>query len=145
MFQKKAKYYTNIDECPIIIYDKVNETQNLANLAYEGKAKLKEALKHWETINNEIFWEFGLNPKYAYILRLKKDLCRCIHEYYVKGMLSSKPMIKYFEYLIKEESKGLEVNKENIGKICAKLSKNNGFMIDPAKISVRMFFSMVND
>lgn len=105
---------------------------------------MKKCMQYWYDINNELFHSFGLNPAYRHLLELKQEYAQQLYDWKVKGDLSSEPMAKYTARIIEKEQQKAGV-KENIAKVCAKLSKAYGFMVDPSKVTVRMFFAMMGE
>ena len=139
-----SKYYKSIDTLPVIVYDQITDTGDIKKLCYKGRPQLKKCLHHWYNINNELYHSFGLNPAYRHLLELKQEYAQFLYEWKVGNDLSAEPMAKYTARIIEKEQESLGV-KENLSKVCAKLSKAYGFMVDPAKVTVRMFFAMMTE
>ena len=56
-------YYNSIDNCPILIWDKITQTGDLKYLLKRGKVT-DSAIKHYENINAQLIDNFGISDKY---------------------------------------------------------------------------------
>lgn len=136
-----AKYYDNIDNCPVIIFNKILEGESIDLLCYEGKPNKKRCVHSWYKLYNEYIKEFGLPKQYINYLKDMVKVCQLYNQAYNEGKRDRLTMARH-----KEKIASLEINtgeKVNFNKVVATVSKYMGYPIDPSKTSVRIFYSNI--
>lgn len=135
----KSKYYTDIDVCPVGIFQKVMDTGELIHICYDGKPNPKKAYHHWVNIFDQYIDTFGMPSNY--ISYLKKMVIAL--DFYSKAYCDNRKDLITMA-IVKEREALMDLGdnekKEDFSLIVANVSKFLGFAVDPMQTSVRQFY-----
>ena len=146
MFFKKLELYTTIEDLPIGNFQRIMKEGNLKHIIYKGKFKKKhipKLEKAWIDCYNQYLQTFGLNKMYLLVLEQEEKIAKLICDRWIKDLKHLNGVIKHEEQVLKQmmlPSKGV---KKSFEEDLAIIQKHNGFVIDPKKTSVKMFFTYV--
>ena len=144
------EYIDNIDDCKALTFFQIcSNEKDFDALRLSGRKSKQKALKAWLNLYNDYLKNFGLPENYAQYLKLMIKANKVWIDVTVNKKKSRRRKAQLIEsealQLINDENKS---NSNEIGVICAKLSKYLGFHVDATQISVRQFYSylkMLND
>ena len=140
----KNKYYDSIDNCPFLIFLKINEgKKDKTSLCFEGEATEEESEKAWDSLYSEYVNEFGVSPEYAHYLQQKALLCSYYDNYYNQNQTWYEPLIIEKEQSIRNLEAKIEGSSIDFNEMVGKLAKKMGFAINISKITIREFYSYV--
>ena len=148
-FFLKVKFYDSIENIPMWNYWKIEETSDLKYLAigknYENQFfydKLK-ASNAWTKVNGSYLDVFGVSEHYRDVLMLKRDIA--LNEYAWER--NREPIARVYAREAKKELENLELNSlnEKPQDQVFFIEKEMGFKVDPKKISLKDFYSYVNN
>ena len=146
MFFKKLELYTTIEDLPIGNFQRIMKEGDLKYMIYKGKFKKKhlpKLEKAWINCYNQYLQTFGLNKMYLLVLEQEEKIAKLICDRWIKDLKHLNGVIKHEEQVLKQmmlPSKGV---KKSFEEDLAIIQKHNGFVIDPKKTSVKMFFTYV--
>lgn len=137
-----AKYADNIDTCSALLFNQVMTGKKQPSaLKIKGIFSSKSrALKAWKKLFNEYLEVFGLPTEYIMYLKRQIKANDARIDVYVKGKTHKKAMIEVYDY---EASTIIDTDGADIGATAAQISDMKGFLIEPEKVSVRTFYSML--
>ena len=138
-FFSKAKYYEDIDSCPVGVFQKVINTGELKHLCIEGKPDHEKIYEHWVNIFDEYIAVFGMPSNYLSYLKKMVIAINLFSQAYNENRkdLITMAHVREREALIDlgDNEKG-----DNFHVIVANVSKFMGYQVDPMKTSVRQFY-----
>jgi hypothetical protein len=136
------KYFDSINNCPILIFDKINKTGDIRLLIVDKAINIsdKELLKIWEKIFDEYIEIFGISETYVNWIMYMQEAIRL----YDEAINEDKPHL-YTMAQVKEieASEMLTATVEDINITCAKISRELGFAVNPLKTTVSEFYSYI--
>ncbi len=143
----KLNYYKSIDEMPIFNWFKIQETNDLSYLLYKKRgctpkqaAILKEAL---QLMTNEYIDTFGISDQYKNILELKRDIRVKEILFATTGEKINKTFISVLQSKLKVALESTQ--KSDTGSVIVHVNKYMGYRADLKKISVKEFYSILNE
>ena len=146
MFFKKLELYTTIEDLPIGNFQRIMKDGNLKHMIQKGKFKKKhlpKLEKAWINCYNQYLQTFGLNKMYLLVLEQEEKIAKLICDRWIKDLKHLNGIIKHEEQVLKEMVLPTKGVKKSFEEDLAIIQKHNGFVIDPKKTSVKMFFTYV--
>lgn len=146
MFFKKLELYTTIEDLPIGNFQRIMKEGDLKYMIYKGKFKKKhlpKLEKAWIDCYNQYLQTFGLNKMYLLVLEQEEKIAKLICDRWIKDLKHLNGVIKHEEQVLKEMVLPTKGVKKSFEEDLAIIQKHNGFVIDPKKTSVKMFFTYV--
>ena len=146
MFFKKLELYTTIEDLPIGNFQRIMKEGDLKYMINKGKFKKKhlpKLEKAWINCYNQYLQTFGLNKMYLLVLEQEEKIAKLICDRWIKDLKHLNGIIKHEEQLLKEMVLPTKGVKKSFEEDLAIIQKHNGFVIDPKKTSVKMFFTYV--
>ena len=146
MFFKKLELYTSIEDLPIGNFQRIMKEGDLKYMIYKGKFKKKhlpKLEKAWIDCYNQYLQTFGLNKMYLLVLEQEEKIAKLICDRWIKDLKHLNGIIKHEEQVLKEMVLPTKGVKKSFEEDLAIIQKHNGFVIDPKKTSVKMFFTYV--
>lgn len=146
MFFKKLELYTTIEDLPIGNFQRIMKEGDLKHMIQKGKFKKKhipQLEKAWINCYNQYLQTFGLNKMYLLVLEQEEKIAKLICERWIKDLKHLNGIIKHEEQVLKEMVLPTKGVKKSFEEDLAIIQKHNGFVIDPKKTSVKMFFTYV--
>ena len=146
MFFKKLELYTTIEDLPIGNFQRIMKDGNLKHMIQKGKFKKKhipQLEKAWINCYNQYLQTFGLNKMYLLVLEQEEKIAKLICDRWIKDLKHLNGIIKHEEQVLKEMVLPTKGVKKSFEEDLAIIQKHNGFVIDPKKTSVKMFFTYV--
>ena len=146
MFFKKLELYTTIEDLPIGNFQRIMKEGDLKYMIQKGKFKKKhlpKLEKAWINCYNQYLQTFGLNKMYLLVLEQEEKIAKLICDRWIKDLKHLNGIIKHEEQLLKEMVLPTKGVKKSFEEDLAIIQKHNGFVIDPKKTSVKMFFTYV--
>jgi len=146
MFFNKLETYNSIEDLPIGNFQRIMKQGDLKHMIQKGKFKKKhipQLEKAWINCYNQYLQTFGLNKMYLLVLEQEEKIAKLICDRWIKDLKHLNGVIKHEEQVLKKmilPSKGV---KKSFEEDLAIIQKHNGFVIDPKKTSVKMFFTYV--
>lgn len=136
-------YYGDIDEMPLYNWRKCNEGKVHYTRKNLEKGTKKRDHEQWEKTYDSYLAEFGLGQDYARYYELKIELAVIQCEFVETDDRFLLNRIKQLEHEIKElleREPGADTDTAIVH-----LSKWMGSLIDQKKVTVRMFYKMLNE
>ena len=146
MFFKKLELYTTIEDLPIGNLQRIMKEGDLKHMIQKGKFKKKhipQLEKAWINCYNQYLQTFGLNKMYLLVLEQEEKIAKLICDRWIKDLKHLNGIIKHEEQVLKEMVLPTKGVKKSFEEDLAIIQKHNGFVIDPKKTSVKMFFTYV--
>jgi len=146
MFFKKLELYTTIEDLPIGNFQRIMKEGDLKYMIYKGKFKKKhlpKLEKAWINCYNQYLQTFGLNKMYLLVLEQEEKIAKLICDRWIKDLKHLNGVIKHEEQVLKQMILPTKGVKKSFEEDLAIIQKHNGFVIDPKKTSVKMFFTYV--
>ena len=146
MFFKKLELYTTIEDLPIGNFQRIMKEGDLKHMIQKGKFKKKhipQLEKAWINCYNQYLQTFGLNKMYLLVLEQEEKIAKLICDRWIKDLKHLNGIIKHEEQVLKEMVLPTKGVKKSFEEDLAIIQKHNGFVIDPKKTSVKMFFTYV--
>ena len=146
MFFKKLELYTSIEDLPIGNFQRIMKQGDLKHMIQKGKFKKKhipQLEKAWINCYNQYLQTFGLNKMYLLVLEQEEKIAKLICDRWIKDLKHLNGIIKHEEQVLKEMVLPTKGVKKSFEEDLAIIQKHNGFVIDPKKTSVKMFFTYV--
>lgn len=146
MFFKKLELYTTIEDLPIGNFQRIMKEGDLKYMIYKGKFKKKhlpKLEKAWIDCYNQYLQTFGLNKMYLLVLEQEEKIAKLICDRWIKDLKHLNGVIKHEEQVLKQMILPTKGVKKSFEEDLAIIQKHNGFVIDPKKTSVKMFFTYV--
>jgi len=146
MFFKKLELYTTIEDLPIGNFQRIMKEGDLKHMIQKGKFKKKhipKLEKAWIDCYNQYLQTFGLNKMYLLVLEQEEKIAKLICDRWIKDLKHLNGIIKHEEQVLKEMVLPTKGVKKSFEEDLAIIQKHNGFVIDPKKTSVKMFFTYV--
>jgi hypothetical protein len=146
MFFKKLELYTTIEDLPIGNFQRIMKEGDLKYMIQKGKFKKKhlpKLEKAWINCYNQYLQTFGLNKMYLLVLEQEEKIAKLICDRWIKDLKHLNGIIKHEEQVLKEMVLPTKGVKKSFEEDLAIIQKHNGFVIDPKKTSVKMFFTYV--
>ena len=146
MFFKKLELYTTIEDLPIGNFQRIMKEGDLKYMIYKGKFKKKhlpKLEKAWINYYNQYLQTFGLNKMYLLVLEQEEKIAKLICDRWIKDLKHLNGVIKHEEQVLKQMILPTKGVKKSFEEDLAIIQKHNGFVIDPKKTSVKMFFTYV--
>jgi len=146
VFFKKLELYTTIEDLPIGNFQRIMKEGDLKYMINKGKFKKKhlpKLEKAWINCYNQYLQTFGLNKMYLLVLEQEEKIAKLICDRWIKDLKHLNGIIKHEEQLLKEMVLPTKGVKKSFEEDLAIIQKHNGFVIDPKKTSVKMFFTYV--
>lgn len=146
MFFKKLELYTSIEDLPIGNFQRIMKEGDLKHMIQKGKFKKKhipQLEKAWINCYNQYLQTFGLNKMYLLVLEQEEKIAKLICDRWIKDLKHLNGIIKHEEQVLKEMVLPTKGVKKSFEEDLAIIQKHNGFVIDPKKTSVKMFFTYV--
>jgi len=146
VFFKKLELYTTIEDLPIGNFQRIMKEGDLKYMIQKGKFKKKhlpKLEKAWINCYNQYLQTFGLNKMYLLVLEQEEKIAKLICDRWIKDLKHLNGIIKHEEQLLKEMVLPTKGVKKSFEEDLAIIQKHNGFVIDPKKTSVKMFFTYV--
>jgi len=146
MFFKKLELYTTIEDLPIGNFQRIMKEGDLKHMIQKGKFKKKhlpKLEKAWIDCYNQYLQTFGLNKMYLLVLEQEEKIAKLICDRWIKDLKHLNGIIKHEEQVLKEMILPTKGVKKSFEEDLAIIQKHNGFVIDPKKTSVKMFFTYV--
>lgn len=146
MFFKKLELYTTIEDLPIGNFQRIMKEGDLKYMIQKGKFKKKhipQLEKAWINCYNQYLQTFGLNKMYLLVLEQEEKIAKLICDRWIKDLKHLNGIIKHEEQVLKEMVLPTKGVKKSFEEDLAIIQKHNGFVIDPKKTSVKMFFTYV--
>ena len=149
IFRKKNKYYKSIETLPVWNYWMVAETEDYKyliesdNYNKKFKTNINKLVAIWDGISCEYMNYFGINNTYKELLMLKREII--LNEYIWTSR--REPIARVYAREAKKELENLELNSlnEKPQDQVFFIEKEMGFKVDPKKISLKDFYSYVNN
>lgn len=146
VFFKKLELYTSIEDLPIGNFQRIMKEGDLKHMIQKGKFKKKhipQLEKAWINCYNQYLQTFGLNKMYLLVLEQEEKIAKLICDRWIKDLKHLNGIIKHEEQVLKEMVLPTKGVKKSFEEDLAIIQKHNGFVIDPKKTSVKMFFTYV--
>lgn len=146
MFFKKLELYTTIEDLPIGNFQRIMKEGDLKYMIQKGKFKKKhlpKLEKAWINCYNQYLQTFGLNKMYLLVLEQEEKITKLICDRWIKDLKHLNGIIKHEEQVLKEMVLPTKGVKKSFEEDLVIIQKHNGFVIDPKKTSVKMFFTYV--
>jgi len=146
VFFKKLELYTTIEDLPIGNFQRIMKEGDLKYMIQKGKFKKKhlpKLEKAWINCYNQYLQTFGLNKMYLLVLEQEEKIAKLICDRWIKDLKHLNGIIKHEEQVLKEMVLPTKGVKKSFEEDLAIIQKHNGFVIDPKKTSVKMFFTYV--
>ncbi len=146
VFFKKLELYTSIEDLPIGNFQKIMKEGDLKHMIQKGKFKKKhipQLEKAWINCYNQYLQTFGLNKMYLLVLEQEEKIAKLICDRWIKDLKHLNGVIKHEEQVLKQMILPTKGVKKSFEEDLAIIQKHNGFVIDPKKTSVKMFFTYV--
>jgi len=146
VFFKKLELYTTIEDLPIGNFQRIMKEGDLKYMIYKGKFKKKhlpKLEKAWINCYNQYLQTFGLNKMYLLVLEQEEKIAKLICDRWIKDLKHLNGVIKHEEQVLKQMILPTKGVKKSFEEDLAIIQKHNGFVIDPKKTSVKMFFTYV--
>tara|TARA_R100000655_G_C2955106_1_gene187949 strand:+ start:482 stop:976 length:495 start_codon:yes stop_codon:yes gene_type:complete len=146
VFFKKLELYTTIEDLPIGNFQRIMKEGDLKHMIQKGKFKKKhlpKLEKAWIDCYNQYLQTFGLNKMYLLVLEQEEKIAKLICDRWIKDLKHLNGIIKHEEQVLKEMILPTKGVKKSFEEDLAIIQKHNGFVIDPKKTSVKMFFTYV--
>jgi len=146
VFFNKLETYNSIEDLPIGNFQRIMKEGDLKHMINKGNFKKKhlpKLEKAWINCYNQYLQTFGLNKMYLLVLEQEEKIAKLICDRWIKDLKHLNGVIKHEEQVLKKmilPSKGV---KKSFEEDLAIIQKHNGFVIDPKKTSVKMFFTYV--
>lgn len=131
-------YYNSIDNCPILIWDKITQTGDLKYLLKRGKVT-DSAIKHYENINAQLIDNFGISDKYFDILRLRIKIEQMWLKVIDKDERYLIAQIQPLERELETKMK-VDLSKSNIRMSLMAIEKNMSIKLNYNKVTIREFY-----
>lgn len=143
----KFEYYKSIDECPIYVWFKVQESNDLTYLlinkrkcSIKDMAVLKEALY---TMTNEYIDTFGISDQYKTILELQRDIRVKEIDLLLTGEKINKTFISILKSKLKAKLEGSQ--RSDTSSVWIHAKKYMGGNLDMRTTTVKEFYSILNE
>lgn len=138
-----TKLYTSISNLPMVAWNKLHETGNLAHLIKKGAASRGRLNEVWDKIQNEFLDRFGLTDDYRKYMELKLRYIKLTAKYMQTLDRDIEMQLTLLEIDIKDKeasmaSKGIGFN-EGYGW----LTKQIGSYLPLNKVSVEEYYSLM--
>ena len=136
------KFYDSIHNCPIGVFNAVRDGGKYELLCLDSSLSVEECEQLWINIFDEFIEHFGVSANYREYWALMAQAASYKAEAYLTG---NKINLTYSD-LAKLKAEALaamneDANSTDFMTICAKVSKNMGFRVDPSVVSVVEFYS----
>ncbi len=142
-----VKAYDSIEDLPVLIWDKINESKDVSLLLL-NKPKITKRIKAelvlvWEKIYNEFISEFGFPESVKDQMRLRLKIARMKLEFAKTLDESLITFIELAEIELAEMTP--KETKSNIYKVKSAIEDKKGFRLNLKEISVKEFYNYVNE
>ena len=125
--------YNSIDNCPIVIYSKIQDNGDLSLL---GEGEKEERVKAWSNIQDECLETYGVSKEFELIRSVRLEIVRLKLEI-LKGAIYKKPILFVKEQKLKEL---MTDSESDIYESIAILSQTLNFQLD-RDITIREFYA----
>lgn len=131
-------YYSSIDNCPILVWDKLTQTGDLKYLVKRGKLT-NSATRHYENINAQLIDNFGISDKYFDILRLRIKIEQMWLKVIDKDERYLIAQIQPLERELEAKMK-VDLSKSNIRMSLMAIEKNMSIKLNYNTVTIREFY-----
>lgn len=142
----KIEIFTSIEDLPIENFQRIMKEGDLKYMIIKGKFKKKHIKKletTWIECYNQYLQSFGLNKMYLLILEQEEKIAKLMCERWIKDLKHLNAVITHEENILKEMMLPTKGEKKSFEEDLAIIQKHNGFVVDPKRTSVKMFFTYV--
>lgn len=144
---RKLEYYKNLDELPVFNWFKLQETNDLAFLLLKKRKCSKTEISRLENVVRQLTDEyidtFGISDEFRNILELKRDLLVKKIDLLLTGKRINKTFIAVLEDKLKA---ALNTKyKSDTASVSVYVSKYMGYQVNMKTISVKEFYSIINE
>jgi len=145
-FNNKLEIFTSIEDLPIENFRKIMQEGDLKHMITKGKFKKKhinQLENGWINCYNQYLQTFGLNKMYILVLEQEEKIAKLMCERWIKDLKHLNAVIKHEEQVLKEMILPNKGEKKSFEEDLIIIQKHNGFIVDPKRTSVKMFFTYV--
>lgn len=137
--------YRSIEDLPIGIWKKINQTGDLSLLFKIDVQELEDynvLIELWTELNDQYITRYGINEKYEKILGMQKKIALLKIDFHLKNKRINKTFWRIEEIRLTEllnNDEGMQFNDTIIA-----IEERMGREIDPNKISVVKYYDYIN-